>query len=1016
MNLRYKQYYLFALIILISLGCASKKRKSGEPSALSKFYHNTTAYYNGYFNANELLQDSYTTMEQAHKDDYTEIISVYNYTDVQDAKIVNPDLDKAIEKVVKVAKLHEVSDWVDDCYVLMGEAQYLKQDYETAEETLVYFQEDFNPNNPYGRNASKGISKEEKKEIRAEARELREEQKEKEREAREAEREAREKAREEEKEARKKAREAERERRKKEREARKKARERERKSRGGKRTREVRERPETKEETTKQEISDDTEKSLTSLGEKKKESAPEVRSGTQDVEEEPPSIDALIREREKAKEKKRKNKTAYEKGLLLLAQTYVMRDNYSSAEFLLNQLSSSADEHISRTIPVVQADIYIREENYDAAITQLEIARELADRKELEARYSFILGQLYLRKGNVQKASEYFDSAESLAKNFEMRFASLLNREKAMLFAGKKSKEAVNSDLEKMLKEDKYREQRDQIYFTMGEINLKSKDYDEAVANFTESINKNVNNASLKTKAYFNLAQLYLDREDYVQSYNYFDSTSMVIQKTDPKFAEVLDYKKNLKEIAHNTQIINENDSLLNLTKLSDAELMKMAEDQVSIAIEAEEKVAEPRERKSKARIFTTTTSAFGESDFPFYDAQVRENGKDAFERKWGNRALVDNWRTTDDRENRSLDDDIVEETNDKINRQNEVDKKFNELKSKIPYSVAQRKLIENKMEYAYYNLGSLLRTNLNNIPKSTEALETLVQDYPETIKLLDAYYYLYINHRELGNTEKSNYYKNKIKTDFPDSRFSQVIDDPTFAESIMSQEKQLEQAYRDIYALFQNARYDKVLDRIKNVDTQFGMDHDLNRKFRLLEVMATGSQQGKDVYINGLKNYVTKYRNTEEATRADELLRILTGGQGVSGSEVKAADNKFILDEDELHYVIVVFDNITFQDLTQAKIDISNYNLKYYKSEKLRLGTMTLDREKHNELVMVRKFDNKDRAMKYYNSTMKSLDEFITLKDATYRVYAISQTNNRRLLQDQSDERYRDFFRENYL
>lgn len=231
-----------------------------------------------------------------------------------------------------------------------------------------------------------------------------------------------------------------------------------------------------------------------------------------------------------------------------------------------------------------------------------------------------------------------------------------------------------------------------------------------------------------------------------------------------------------------------------------------------------------------------------------------------------------------------------------------------------------------------------------------------------------------------------------------------------------MSQEKQLEQAYRDIYALFQNARYDKVLDRIKNVDTQFGMDHDLNRKFRLLEVMATGSQQGKDVYINGLKNYVTKYRNTEEATRADELLRILTGGQGVSGSEVKAADNKFILDEDELHYVIVVFDNITFQDLTQAKIDISNYNLKYYKSEKLRLGTMTLDREKHNELVMVRKFDNKERAMKYYNSTMKSLDEFITLKDATYRVYAISQTNNRRLLQDQSDERYRDFFRENYL
>ncbi|MBL0098919.1 MAG: hypothetical protein IPP49_01770 [Saprospiraceae bacterium] len=113
------------------------------------------------------------TLKQANVDDYNKILEVEDFVSIDNPKMVKQDMDKILEKVSTVAQLHEPSEWVDDCYVMMAKAQYLKQEYETAEETLEYFQEDFNPSNPYGRNykskkptgkAAKKAKEEERKE------------------------------------------------------------------------------------------------------------------------------------------------------------------------------------------------------------------------------------------------------------------------------------------------------------------------------------------------------------------------------------------------------------------------------------------------------------------------------------------------------------------------------------------------------------------------------------------------------------------------------------------------------------------------------------------------------------------------------------------------------------------------------------------------------------------------------------------------------------------------------------
>ena len=134
------------LAFVLFNGCTVQKKK-GEVSTIAKIYHNTTSLYNGYFNADVLMQDAMLTLETQHQDNFTRLLPLYPYSAAANPKAVAENMDKAIEKVSIVATIHEPGQWVDDCYVLLGKAQYLKQDYEAAEKTFEFFVDEFDPLN-----------------------------------------------------------------------------------------------------------------------------------------------------------------------------------------------------------------------------------------------------------------------------------------------------------------------------------------------------------------------------------------------------------------------------------------------------------------------------------------------------------------------------------------------------------------------------------------------------------------------------------------------------------------------------------------------------------------------------------------------------------------------------------------------------------------------------------------------------------------------------------------------------
>lgn len=136
---------LIPLILLLGSCGASKTHPDIKKSKM--FYHNTTAKYNGYFNAQLIYDQQLAQIDLQHQDNYNQVLPLHKYTDVSDPKAYYNQLDEAIKKVSIVVALHRISQWTDDCYLLLGKSQFVKQDYEGAEETFAYMVSSFDPLN-----------------------------------------------------------------------------------------------------------------------------------------------------------------------------------------------------------------------------------------------------------------------------------------------------------------------------------------------------------------------------------------------------------------------------------------------------------------------------------------------------------------------------------------------------------------------------------------------------------------------------------------------------------------------------------------------------------------------------------------------------------------------------------------------------------------------------------------------------------------------------------------------------
>lgn len=161
--------FFFITILLLLLGCSDVSGQPGLSFELKKppkyesktlgsektgnkkftvprrFIQNTFTHYNYYFNAYNRLNEVVARAKTSHRDDYTQLLPFYNYS-LQGTSTYKTDLDSVIYKSTAGVLIHDLrNDWIDNLYLLIGKAYYLRNDLDSAYLTFQYVNYAFSP-------------------------------------------------------------------------------------------------------------------------------------------------------------------------------------------------------------------------------------------------------------------------------------------------------------------------------------------------------------------------------------------------------------------------------------------------------------------------------------------------------------------------------------------------------------------------------------------------------------------------------------------------------------------------------------------------------------------------------------------------------------------------------------------------------------------------------------------------------------------------------------------------------
>ncbi len=1045
----YKSLTLVAAITLLA-ACVTQRKKD-EAKGISLFFHNLQSKYNGYFNANELVRDATEKLETQHVDNFNKILDVYPALAVDNPQSAAPDLDKATEKVAVVATYHRPSHWVDDCYLLMGKAQYLKHDFESAEETFSYLTEFYNPALKRKRTKQDRVvaAKEAKQEREAVQKEKKQDRAEKSKELKQAREEAaKEKARlrsaaakqsqiekEEREKSLKKIKEEEEKTRKKlqknkkmsteeRNEARRKANETAAAERKKVRDSKTTKKPEpavtdAKKTTPQYNNNKTTEIAKTSVPKEDKSDEEEDKKDNKKEdkkakkkEEDAAKAEAKLKAKGKPDNYFLRHRPCYQESVVWYARTLTERQSYSDAELLLNKIDRDPKtfKDIKAMSATARAHLYLKQKNYDAAIPALENALSLSKKKKEKVRLAYILAQVYQKRGNNAQAFVMFDKVLRYSPSYEMEFNARLS---VALNDDKSTSDEIAAKLIKMGKDAKNADYGGQIYFTLAQIALKKNDKPKCIEYLKESLAAPSRNPQQKAEAYYLMATLEFDNETYVVAKAYYDSASTTFPANDARKGNASLYAGNLLDIARNIGVINLQDSLLRVSAMTTKEKRETA-----VRIKKAQLAA------SQAKSGTPSVSGGKLSDIELaeaaklsrffgYDRDNVKRGKKEFEKKWGtDRRLEDNWNRSARRSNgdfKAINDDVAasEMTN----------KEVDELLKDIPKTEDEKLAAQDKIDEAMFQLGTLYHDKLKNDKKSIETLDKHLARFPKTKHELEDFYYLYLAHNELRNVVKAKEYFDKIQGQYPNSTYARLLKNAD--DSKPKDEQSVEAYYSTTYALFKGEKVKEAQERIPLVSTKYGVNNPLTAKFALLNAMCLGRLKGREAYVVALKEVIAKFPDSPEDKRAQEILRILEFGGPINEAPkpatidtavVEDLSTRFTLNDDKLHYVIVILSKNV--DIEDAKIGVSDFNSKYFRTENLNISSIFLSTETEIGVLVVRKFKDKTTSLVYTEGVEKNKKDFLK---GEYEVFSVSQDNYREILRQKVLEYYRKFYNKNY-
>jgi len=755
---------------------------------------------------------------------------------------------------------------------------------------------------------------------------------------------------------------------------------------------------------------------------------------------------------------------------LWLAKSHLALKDYVASKDILDRLEADPElsDRLKGELAVVRAQCHLMQDEYSEAIAYLTEAVSFTRNKNKLTRFTYIIAQLLEEEEEFTLASLKYEEVIKLNPDYRMAFNAKINR--AKLYEGDvDTGKEIKKQLEKMLRDDKNLEFLDQIYYALAELDIKEGMEDAAIEKYKLSAQSSIDNFHQRSLSYLALGRIYYAHPEYIPAQLYYDSCMLTLPEEFPERESIQKLSLSLNLLADNLNMIHREDSLQAIAAMPEDEretLIKIKMDEAKAA-EEERKRLEQEERQSGRSSFRMAGGPGGgsvalgpgsggrasggaggmtggmssniggaSSQWYFYNPTTLSYGQAEFAKRFGRRKLEDNWRRSNKGISSNMGDMSTEGEEGDINTPSVTSNADQFQPTQRDYYIADLPLTDtliqesnDRIQMALFNVGKVFKDELLKESEAIEYFEKLLERFPETDRLLFAYYNLYQIFDSQGDPDRIEYYKNLILNRFPESRSAKIISNPNYFKEIEEVRLRVIDYYTETYKAFVNAQYEQVITNCEEADTAFGLNH-MRDKFGLLKVMSMGAIDPDNVALltNRLNDLLFKYPESDVKETANILLDYLKDGPAdFSKDETRASrlsigkiDESLLeevadysYEEEDVHFYVAVVSRRT-QDLNRLNFNISNFNVDNYDQDFFEVASIPMNDDLM--IITVKNFNSAKIGMDYYYALLADPLVFSEFRETDFRHFIISRSNYNIFYKNKNVFRYTQFFKENYL
>ena len=735
------------------------------------------------------------------------------------------------------------------------------------------------------------------------------------------------------------------------------------------------------------------------------------------------------------------NDIAYVANMWLI-KTYIQTEQYPKAVAMIEQLQTKTSgidklpKELIRNFDFTIADYYIATKDYNNAVKYLKTGILQNNDRDLRTRAMFILGQIYMKQDDSERAIEQFKHVIKRNPEYEMAFEARMNM--AKMGSADNAKELYKM-LNKMLNDPNNEDYCDRIYYAMAELALREGDEAKAIKYLRNSVAAFKSNTIQRSTSALKVATMYFDRNAYELSQAYYDTAVMGMDREFEGYDSIMNISQTLNELVMNMDVVRTQDSLLRVADMDSVSRNALIDKIIAQVIEDEQYEAEQREYEEQLALMGGATGSSTTQSDPsqvgawyFYNQATLTRGYNEFTKKWGMRKLEDNWFLTDKQSLQSAfggdNEEDEEEMEKKGKAKDSLSKSYTNhdrgyYLTDLPFTDEQKEEANLQIANALYNLGFIYMDRLSDYPRSVESYESLDTRYPGNEKELPAWYALYkINNEDLKDEEKATYYKNKILDKYPTSSYAQVILDPDYFKKLEAQEKESSDFYAKTYEAFQQGQFYRVKMNTERAMEMYELDTAMMPRFALLNAVSRGRLESIDTMAYALYDLIRKYPSSSVTPYATQVLTHVNEEYGLGFDLSKISDKDaeqpevkkaapYTYEPQIEHFVMIVCDSKLVR-VEPLKVRISDFNKRDHRTETFNVKSILLDEQR--TLVTIGNFNDEQKAKDYITSMFLTDYVFGGIDSNNYKIIPISIKNYPVFYQSKDFDEYKTFMDEN--